>query len=153
MLKLGTLADGKQFALPLDAATQAIGMLARPGGGMDWAKDCGGDAVTNNELEITFRRIDDNMPSDWSPGCHWYVEAWPTKFDCAAPYGTAYVFVCGDFIVLEYLLVRDDCRRSGVATALVSACKERWPGCGLTDAVSDSGEALIRSLPSRGLAK
>jgi hypothetical protein len=44
--------------------------------------------------------------------------------------------------LIKFVLVADDSRERGVATRLVEACRERWPGAGLTPAVTRSGSIL-----------
>ena len=47
---------------------------------------------------------------------------------------------------LEFILVADQERRRGIATALVAACRKRWPNIYLTDAISEAGEGFLSSL-------
>ncbi len=95
---------------------------------------------------ILFRRLDDPLPPDWSPGLHWQAEYHDDHSDCSRPLGLAWVTAGEGLAYLDYVLVVDDCRRRGIATALIAACRERWPDIRLTDAISDAGEALLDSL-------
>ena len=63
----------------------------------------------------------------------------------SAPLGVAWVSDFGWITHLDYVLVRDEFRRGGVATALVAACRERWPnlqGLGIGDAISEAGRGF-----------
>src|SRR2546428_13965560 len=41
--------------------------------------------------------------------------------------------------ILEFVLVPDHFRRQGYATWRVAACRERWPGLEMTEAISEAG--------------
>lgn len=100
---------------------------------------------------IAFRAMNDDIPCYWEPDIHWQVEWYPDDVEAGAPYGLAWVSASagdGGFAYLDFVLVRDDHRRQGVATDLVRACRERWPGLKM-DAVSDAGEAFLASLEGR----
>lgn len=95
---------------------------------------------------IAFRAMNDGIPWYWEPGIHWQVEWYPDDVEAGAPLGLAWVSEYSNgFVYLDFVLVRDDYRRQGIATDLVGACRERWPGLEM-DAVSDSGEAFLDSL-------
>lgn len=105
---------------------------------------------------ILFRHMGDNVPPYFKPGIHWQVEFWD-EVECSRPYGVAWVTIFdpppvdyrGDFVVnpvIDYILVCDDSRRKGVATALAQACRQRWPAIELTGAISPEGEAFIADI-------
>jgi len=79
--------------------------------------------------------------------CRWAVEYY---LDDGTPWplGTAYVLTIDDCVpwpaVMDYILVADHIRRQGIGTALLTACRTRWPGIYLTDPISDAGAALLR---------
>ncbi len=102
---------------------------------------------------IIFRRLDDNLPRDWMPGLHWQVEYHADNSDCSRPWGIAWVtaFEPGAAFppVLDYVIVCDDCRRHGIATEIVRACRKKWPRLVLTDAISQAGEAFLASVEKR----
>ena len=98
---------------------------------------------------ITFRLLNEPLPLGWETDTHWQVEFWPDEMDSSRPDGLAWVTDCGEMgIYLDYILVCDDCRRQGVATALVKAIKERWPQIVLTEAISPEGEAFLAKIES-----
>jgi hypothetical protein len=68
--------------------------------------------------------------------------------DRGFPVGLAWVqnWVASDFCMLIAILVFDDVRRQGIATALVEACRERWPNIELSDACTDDGERFLEAL-------
>jgi GNAT superfamily N-acetyltransferase len=105
---------------------------------------------TISTLEFVFRPTGNTVPSNWKPGIHWLVEAHSSADDLSYPVGLAWV---SDFfrapipiVSLDFILVPDHYRRLGVATALVRKCRERWPDIVLTEAISEGGEGLMRSL-------
>ena len=98
------------------------------------------------DIMILFRPVCDPLPPDWSPGLHWQVEYHDDASDCSRPLGIAWVTAAEGLDYLDYVLVCDDCRRRGIATALIAACRERWPGIRLTDSISEAGESLLASL-------
>lgn len=95
---------------------------------------------------ILFRMVEKPLPPGWEAGRHWQAELWSDEHEDGCPLGIAWLYVSDVFQAIEYILVRDDCRRRGHATAIVRACRERWPGVELTGAISEAGEALIKSL-------
>lgn len=98
---------------------------------------------------IAFRALNDDIPDEWEPGVHWQIEFYPDDCEVGAPLGLAWVSVYPTFTFLDFVLVRDDERRRGIATALVAACRVRWPelqGLDPEDAVSEAGEAFLKSL-------
>ncbi len=101
---------------------------------------------------ILFRQIKGNKPCNWIDGLHWYVEYHATHLDMAFPLGMAFVTVpMGGMATVrgphvDFIIVVDQCRREGIATALIDAIRNRWPDVWLTDAISSPGEALLRSL-------
>ena len=137
-----------------DAASAPAGS---PGGDRGPAAGPGADGAAAGVGLIAFRALNDDIPDEWEPGVHWQIEFYPDDFEVGAPLGLAWVSVYPIFTFLDFVLVRDDERRRGIATALVAACRARWPGLqGLDpgDAVSEAGEAFLESLgavaPSSG---
>jgi len=96
---------------------------------------------------ILFRQLNDPIPPDWIPGLHWQVEYHDDACDCSYPLGIAWVSapLPSDYgnANVDYVQVADHERRKGIATALIAACRERWPGLWLTDAISEAGEGLL----------
>lgn len=136
-----------------DAASAPAGS---PGSGRS-PEGPGADGAAAGVGLIAFRALNDDIPEEWEPGVHWQIEFYPDDFEVGAPLGLAWVSVYPTFTFLDFVLVRDDERRRGIATALVVACRARWPGLqGLDpgDAVSEAGEAFLESLgaaaPSSG---
>ena len=128
-----------------DAASTPAGS---PGSGRNPAAP-GADAPTAGVGLIAFRAMNDDIPDEWEPGIHWQIEFDPDDFEVGAPLGLAWVSVYPTFTFLDFVLVRDSERRRGIASALVAACRGRWPGLqGLDpdDAVSEAGEAFLKSL-------
>lgn len=120
-----------------------------PGGGRGPAAGPRADEAAAGVGLIAFRALNDDIPDEWEPGVHWQIEFYPDDFEVGAPLGLAWVSVYPTFPFLDFVLVRDAERRRGIATALVAACRARWPGLqGLDpdDAVSEAGEAFLKSL-------
>lgn len=85
-----------------------------------------------------------------TPKPRWVGEYWPPEEkDTGAPWGVCWVadYPASVGVVLWYVLVADPRRRQGIATALVAAARERWPGIFVTEGVTPAGEALFDSLP------
>lgn len=108
-------------------------------------------------VEIVFRQIHEPLPQTWAPGVHWQVEAYPTDFAFGHPIGICWVsdvsirrppdWEGDDFpAMVDFILVADEERRQGVATALIEACKNRWPDLNLGDAISEAGEGLLEKV-------
>lgn len=106
------------------------------------------------EHEIIFRRVTDDLPSCWSApppnqpqAGHWYVEYHDLGWD-VAPAGIAFVEAFHEWReALIFIFVVDHMRRQGIATALVRACRERWPDLWVSNlAISEAGEGLALSL-------
>lgn len=102
---------------------------------------------------IVYRQILEGMPSDWMPGFHWYVEFHDDEHDMAFPLGIGFVTDPSEHNkavppFLDFVLVADQHRRKGVATAIVKACRCRWPKIALSDAISECGAQLLKSLTS-----
>lgn len=98
---------------------------------------------------ITFRPLNANIPPCWLSRIHWQVEFWPDDVDTSRPYGIAYVSDFGADVYLDYVLVCDDMRRRGVATALLEAIEARWPDIIHTDTISPEGAALCAKFYSK----
>lgn len=106
-----------------------------------------GNRKESGAAMIIFRPMNGDLPPYWEMNIHWQVEFWPDDCDTCRPWGLAWVSDYGDSgTFLSYILVCDDCRRQGVATALAKAIKERWPKVIATDAISPSGEAFLASM-------
>lgn len=56
-------------------------------------------------------------------------------------------------VMLDFILVPDQCRRRGYATQLIAACEERWPSLELTEAISEAGEGLLNKLEAKANAQ
>ena len=95
---------------------------------------------------IIFRLITRPRPPEWAHGIHWFVEFYEDDVENSCPSGTAYVVAAPVIQVVEFILVRDDRRRRGVATELLRACYRRWPNIGLTDSVTEAGAAFLAAL-------
>jgi hypothetical protein len=67
------------------------------------------------------------------------------------PTGVAWVTVgtSGARAIVEQILVDDERRREGIASALVAACQQRWPGLYLNIGTNPGGQALIRKFQPR----
>lgn len=98
---------------------------------------------------IIFRPLKGTLPPYWKPDIHYQVEFWPDDIDTSRPYGIAYVSDFGVDAYLDYVFVCDDLRRQGVATALLEAINQRWPGIIHTDPISPEGEALCDRFHTR----
>jgi GNAT superfamily N-acetyltransferase len=97
------------------------------------------------------------VPPGWLPNKNWQVEYHSAAEDHGFPLGVAWVTydpppkrrkqnspaLRPDGWV-KFVLVADDARRRGIATALVEAILERWPGVRLTGPVSEAGGHLYR---------
>ena len=95
---------------------------------------------------IIVRNLGTQMHEDLMENMHWQVEYWDDRIAQSCPSGIAWCFVTPAFRCVEYVLVRDELRRTGVATRLIKACRQRWPTIKLTGAISPAGEALLASL-------
>lgn len=98
---------------------------------------------------IIFRPLNDNIPPYWLSRVHWQVEFWPDNIDTSRPEGIAWVSDFGADVYLDYVLVCDDMRRQGIATALLEAINQRWPGIIHTDPISPEGEGLCDKWDTR----
>jgi hypothetical protein len=103
-------------------------------------------------LCFNFRKID--IPGMKS-GIHWQTCLYDPSAGAMGelPYPVAIAWLT-DFtdtplacMMMDFILVPDHFRRRGYATALIKACRTRWPNLELTEAISESGEELLRSLP------
>jgi hypothetical protein len=92
-------------------------------------------------------------PPGREPGLCWVAELREETGMATVPVAVAYLTDCrcphpelSLGVSLDFIWVPDHCRRSGYATRLIRACEERWPDLVLTDPISRSGAALLRSL-------
>lgn len=78
----------------------------------------------------------------------WCGEYWPDTDDTGAPWGVCWVAEYPEptGAVLWMVLVEDRFRRQGIATALIVAACERWPGIFITEGVTPAGEALYATI-------
>lgn len=103
--------------------------------------------------QIIFRHLGEVVGPGCEPGRNWQVEFHEGR---GFPSGLAWVLVppaprrgpkaAAPRPVIKFLLVDDGCRRRGIATALVEACRGRWPGAALSLPVSAAGVALCEKL-------
>ena len=100
-----------------------------------------------NGDEILFRRLDTPTVSWSKPGTRWAVEYW-----CSGegyPIAQAWVVMLyGPYI--RWLHVMEGYRREGIATRLLTAIKERWPGVEF-DAATELGERFVDGLVDKGV--
>jgi GNAT superfamily N-acetyltransferase len=102
-------------------------------------------------MPILFRNLGDNVPAGWVAGSAWQIEYYPDAGDRGFPQGVAWVKDLGEAgTFITYVLVADDKRRQGIATKLIRACRERWPGLWLTEVCSEAGTALVKKLELQG---
>lgn len=100
---------------------------------------------------IVFRQITRDMPSNWIGGIRWYVEFHDANHDMAYPLGIAFVtdptpWNGAAVPYLDFVYVVDQKRRCGIASALIRACEKKWSRIALTDAISESGQALLEAV-------
>lgn len=101
-------------------------------------------------MTIKFRQLNDNVQPGWMPGLHWQVELYADDNGTLSyPLALAWVTDSTPFtpqaplVGLDFIIVMDQFRRQGHAEKLIAACKERWPGIHLTNAISREGQALL----------
>lgn len=106
-------------------------------------------------LLVIFRQLQAPVPWCWKPGIRWQAEAhlrWDERYhtigicwvcdpDSAKSPGDPHMGCPG----VDYLFVLDDWRRNRIATALVDACRKRWPDLTLSAGTSDAGVAFLQS--------
>ena len=95
---------------------------------------------------IVFRQVDQQF---WDKGSNWYVEYFDDDPDqMTFPVGTAYVTAIpdGSAAQVNFVLVADQWRRTGIASALIKACRDRWPKLAMTPGMDTAGKALYREL-------
>lgn len=100
----------------------------------------------------TFRPLDPPPPGRM-PGICWVAELCDPSGNTPYPLAVAWLSDfrrVGPGVILDFILVPDHLRRRGHATALIAACRERWPDLLLTDAVSPAGDGLLASLEDGG---
>jgi hypothetical protein len=83
-------------------------------------------------------------------GNDYWSETWQAEYHegDGFPLGVAWVNLGRDGRepTVFYLFVDDGCRRLGIATKIIEACRERWPGLDLGHAVTEGGRGLMDSL-------
>jgi GNAT superfamily N-acetyltransferase len=113
-----------------------VGKLENP-------SDSGPVSMQKNGLDIRFRDLGDNVPP--MDDCRWQVDAWDGHGRCY-PVGLAWLTDGAEEEIgrayLLAILVWDPCRGQGVATAIIEACKERWPDLHLSRPISRAGYGL-----------
>jgi GNAT superfamily N-acetyltransferase len=115
-------------------------------------------------LAILFRQMDNPVPDKWVAGLRWQIEAHLDGGERPHPIGLAWVSDPAPLppgsgcrerarpAWLDFILVLEGYRRHGVATALVRACRERWPGLWLTPGITEDGWALKAGLRRMGIS-
>jgi GNAT superfamily N-acetyltransferase len=108
--------------------------------------------MTNNSDRhiATFRRVE--MPGMDAP--HWIAELYDREAGVMGdlPYPSAIAWLTefspptGMGTILDFIMVPDHLRRCGYATRLIQACEGRWPDLTLTEAISEAGDGLLKSL-------
>jgi len=95
---------------------------------------------------------------DSMPGLRWQAQLFdPNAGACGyTPFPQAIAWVSDysdspglDCVMLDFILVPDQYRRCGYATALIAACEARWPNLELTEAISEAGEGLLNKLEAK----
>lgn len=103
--------------------------------------------------QIHFRPIEGPTRIDFRAQTRWMVEFYKGSFP--APVGIAWVThdpsmkakgAWDSTALLEFVLVADQHRETGIASRLVQACLERWPDLDLGAAISEEGDALLASV-------
>jgi GNAT superfamily N-acetyltransferase len=123
--------------------------------------------MAERNAEITYRDMGEQASPGRAPQRLWQVEyhegqdfpsdlAWvlvPPDSEHGADRGAAATAGDGDGDAaggrrprVAYVLVADDRRRQGIATALVRACRERWPGVELARPVTWDGARLFEKI-------
>ena len=96
---------------------------------------------------IVFRQLDEGYKD---PGIHWHVEYFGDPPEHLFPIGTAYVVAINHggraAAQLNVIVVADAWRRQGIATKIIRACQERWPGLQTTSVMGAEGEGLLRKV-------
>lgn len=93
---------------------------------------------------INFRQVDyPNHPT----GIYWQVEWFPEHHPYRTtdfPAGLAFVMAMpGQGAQLNFIFVADQWRRQGGASAMIAACRQRWPGLMFTHGMGPEGEGLL----------
>jgi GNAT superfamily N-acetyltransferase len=94
-------------------------------------------------MPIIFHNLGPDVPEPVDDSQYWQVAYYD---NLPFPTGLAWVTVdeTGKQATVEHIIVNDERRRQGIATALVEACQKRWPGVYLDIATNPAGLALIR---------
>lgn len=99
-------------------------------------------------MPIHFQNLGKEVPDPIDGATYWQVAHYD---NFPFPTGLAWVTVgaTGNRAIVDYVLVDDERRHQGVASALIAACNERWPGLYLNIAVNPAGVALTNKFQSR----
>ena len=124
---------------------------------MDRTSDCALSNVSaasdglaeDRDTKIIFRQICTDVPQGWPPGRLWYVEHHSSRFMSLGGMGLVHERAdAPSKFVLGMVFVNELYRQEGIATQIVNACIEQWPGIEITGPVSITGGAFIENLPA-----
>lgn len=99
-------------------------------------------------MPIIFHNLGKDVPDPADDCSYWQVGYYD---NLPFPTGVAWVTVgaSNSRAIVEQIIVDDERRRQGIASALVVACQERWPGLYLDIAVNPAGLALTHKFQPR----
>lgn len=129
-------------------ATQVCRTQAMPGPGPQ-------DGLSDGLL-VVFRQLHAPVPWCWKPGIRWQAEAhlrWDERY-----HAIGICWVCDPASAkdpgvtrgwvdpcVDYLFVLDGWRRGGVATAIIDACRKRWPDLDPGEGATEEGVAFLKA--------